>query len=177
MLIWWQGCDMLWTFKLIPRRHFGLGETSIAAMTAESCTSSVACPVVREWVKVEHLITAASKGKLTVARGKLTRLTCVDNRELLIPLIKEFGTLKQFSCLFQKWNRNNVWSLFFFCRGSVSLPRYEAEHSHDRGRCFQISSLCSAQGIPIADRHLNNITLIGRSEQINLFLSCFRFNL
>ena len=92
----------LWTFKLTSWRHFGLGDTSIAAMTAEGCTLSVACPVMAEWVKVEHLITLASKGKLTSARGKLTRMTCVDNRELLIPLIKEFGTSKQFSYRFQR---------------------------------------------------------------------------
>lgn len=113
---------------------------------------------------------AASKGKLTVSRGKLTRLTCVDNRDLLIPLIKEFGTLKEFSCLFSKMKSKWYLITVFLCMGSLRLPRYEAQHSHGRGRCLQISSLCSAQGVSIAFRHLNNITLIGRSEQFNCFV-------
>ena len=70
-----------------------------------------------EWAKVENLVMAASKGKLTVSRGKLTRLTCVDNRDLLIPWIKEFGTLKELSCLFSKMKSKWYLITVFFMYG------------------------------------------------------------
>ena len=54
------------------------------------------CPVLREWVAKEEILLSASRGKLTVAKGKLSRQTCVDNADLLIPLIKEYGTLLKF---------------------------------------------------------------------------------
>lgn len=54
-----------------------------------------ACPVVSAWAAVEILMQRAANGKLAEARGKLTRQTCIDNRDLLVPLIQEFGALVQ----------------------------------------------------------------------------------
>lgn len=63
-------------------------------MSAEPGAS--VCPVLREWVAKEEILRSATKGKLTVSKGKLSRQTCVDNADLLIPLINEYGTLLKF---------------------------------------------------------------------------------
>lgn len=52
------------------------------------------CPVLQAWIQLEALVEIAARGTVVQVSGKkLTRQTCVDNRETLIPLILAVGTL------------------------------------------------------------------------------------
>ena len=54
------------------------------------------CPVMTAWTDLPDVVSRAGKGRIAaVSSRKLTRQTCVDNAELLIPLILEVGTFAQ----------------------------------------------------------------------------------
>lgn len=52
------------------------------------------CPILAGWSQLEVVVArVASHGKMVESAGKLTRQTCVDNADILIPLINELGGL------------------------------------------------------------------------------------
>ena len=52
------------------------------------------CPVLSAWGKSQFVLQRLLKKDLLVlSSGKLTRRTCVDNRELLVPFINLVGYL------------------------------------------------------------------------------------
>lgn len=58
------------------------------------------CPIVAAWSRLEVVVAkVASHGKMVDSVGKLTRQTCVDNADILIPLINEFGGLTAIRCV------------------------------------------------------------------------------
>lgn len=83
----------------LPRDVLAPKRSNNAAPLVMTADQDGVCPVVREWAGMEALMGRASTGRLAVAVGKLTRQTCVDNADLLIPLIKEFGILPEISQL------------------------------------------------------------------------------
>ena len=63
-------------------------------MDSDGGSSRSECPVLTAWGKSEFVLQRLLKKELLViSSGKLTRKTCTDNRELLIPLINLVGGL------------------------------------------------------------------------------------
>lgn len=51
------------------------------------------CPVIKEWLKLDHLVKRATDGKIAHVQQKtLDRVAVHDNHELLLPLVSHFGT-------------------------------------------------------------------------------------
>lgn len=70
----------------------------VAMLLAQNRNVEITCPVLREWVQLEAAVArAAGSNKVAICPGsKLTRQTCIDNSELLIPLINEVGNSSAF---------------------------------------------------------------------------------
>ena len=55
------------------------------------------CPVLRAWSDMPSVVArAAAHGKISVTSGKLTRQTCIDNSDVLVPLVNAIGSLPAF---------------------------------------------------------------------------------
>ena len=55
------------------------------------------CPVLTAWAQLDAVLQrVATCGLLTYTSGRLTRQTCIDNGDLLIPVIDQFGPLPAF---------------------------------------------------------------------------------
>ena len=68
------------------------------AMASDAGSSSFECPVLSAWSQSQFVLQRLlKKDLLVISSGKLTRKTCVDNRELLISLINLVGYLTAFS--------------------------------------------------------------------------------
>ena len=64
------------------------------ASDAGSSSISIECPVLSAWSQSQFVLQRLlKKDLLVISSGKLTRKTCVDNRELLVPLINLVGCL------------------------------------------------------------------------------------
>ena len=52
------------------------------------------CPVMKEWIKLEALVSRAADGKIALMHAKnIDRTTVANNYELLLPLVANYGTL------------------------------------------------------------------------------------
>ena len=55
-------------------------------------TSKGECPVMKEWVKLEALVSRAAGGKIALMHSKaVDRTTVADNYELLLPVVANYG--------------------------------------------------------------------------------------
>lgn len=56
-------------------------------------------PVLAAWTKLDDVIARVAKRGviLETFRGRMTRQTCVDNAEILLPVIQELGNLLAYS--------------------------------------------------------------------------------
>lgn len=96
-----QGHVPVWTLVLKTRASLSTPGPSLAlrgiagAMVVVEGTEGVAqCPVMTEWLNMEEVVKRGTKGHIALCTTEsLTRSTVADNHELLIPLIKHFGTL------------------------------------------------------------------------------------
>ena len=70
------------------------------SIAADMAAETPECPVLKAWQDVEVLVERAARCKLALVSGKLGRQHCVDNADLLIPLINEYGTLTYFDSIF-----------------------------------------------------------------------------
>ena len=58
------------------------------------------CPVLKAWSEIDAVVArAAAHGKITVTSGKLTRQSCIDNADVLLPLVNATGSLPAFFVL------------------------------------------------------------------------------
>ena len=58
------------------------------------------CPVMKEWLKIEALVSRGSSGKVALCKSEtIDRDTVSDNYELLTPLVTHYGNLKASKCL------------------------------------------------------------------------------
>ena len=52
------------------------------------------CPVLAEWSQLDAVLTrVATSGLMVAISGRVTRQTCIDNGELLVPVKNELGQL------------------------------------------------------------------------------------
>ena len=67
---------------------------TVICVLCRAATMASECPVLSAWSKSQFVLQRLlKKDLLVVSSGKLTRRTCVDNRELLVPLINLVGCL------------------------------------------------------------------------------------
>ena len=49
---------------------------------------------MKEWIKLEAVVSRATEGKIALMHGKnIDRTTVANNYELLLPLVANYGTL------------------------------------------------------------------------------------
>ena len=77
----------------------GLSQVYLVAMVRlpDPDTPQKPCPVLTAWAQLDAVLQrVATCGLLTFTSGRLTRQTCIDNGELLMPVINQFGPLPAF---------------------------------------------------------------------------------
>ena len=80
--------------RKLARAQLIVGSCWLAMVVVEGGLEE--CPIITEWLKLEDVVSRATKGKLALCRtDSINRSTVADNHELLIPLLKNLGTLVQ----------------------------------------------------------------------------------
>lgn len=63
-----------------------------ATKKEEERSDQVDCPILKEWMKMDHLVERAGRGKIAeISKLPLTRETVADNADVLAPVIAEYG--------------------------------------------------------------------------------------
>ena len=66
----------------------------LAGDSSDSGKPHEECPVMKEWIKLEAVVSRATEGKIALMHGKnIDRTTVANNYELLLPLVANYGTL------------------------------------------------------------------------------------